>query len=211
MHVEHDAVGVARRRCDKQVFHQPAVFFGSGLELRHGAEIDQFRIDRLAAFQPLQQFDRAETNAPVLDIDHRAVVGLERIFRFEFDQFVGPDDLEVRAERADLAVDALAAHLAADDRNDPADAMADVAGGCHAADMSGDGEDVLGLRADGSLMEAYPIMRCGSQVASNGNKIRITSLIRSVTTNGSTPTKIVDMLTSLITLLMTNTFMPTGG
>ena len=32
-----------------------------------------------------------------------------------------------------------------------------------------------------------------------------------VGTNGSTPMKIVDMLTSLITLLMTNTFMPTGG
>src|SRR3982074_2722238 len=57
----------------------------------------------------------------------------------------------------------------------------------------------------------YPIIRCGSQVASNGNKIKITSRIRSVTTNGSTPMKIVDMLTSLITLLMTNTFMPTGG
>ena len=57
----------------------------------------------------------------------------------------------------------------------------------------------------------YPIMRCGSQVASSGNKIKITSRIRSVITNGSTPTKIVDMLTSLITLLMTNTFMPTGG
>src|SRR6185437_14447366 len=58
MHVEHDAIGVARRRCDKQVFHQPAVFLGPGLEFRHGSEIDQFRIDRLSTFQPLQQFDR---------------------------------------------------------------------------------------------------------------------------------------------------------
>src|SRR5271156_4789804 len=64
---------------------------------------------------------------------------------------------------------------------------------------------------DSSGVMNYPIMRCGSQVASNGNTIRITSLIKSVTTNGSTPTKIVDMLTSLITLLITNTFMPTGG
>src|ERR1700710_1112207 len=54
-------------------------------------------------------------------------------------------------------------------------------------------------------------MRMGSQVASSGNRIRITNRMRSVTTNGSTPIKIVDMLTSLITLLITNTFMPTGG
>src|ERR1700754_952057 len=54
-------------------------------------------------------------------------------------------------------------------------------------------------------------MCCGSQVASSGNTTRITSRIRSVTTNGSTPTKIVDISTSLMTLLITNTFMPTGG
>src|ERR1700761_2341238 len=54
-------------------------------------------------------------------------------------------------------------------------------------------------------------MRIGSHVASSGNRIRITSRIKSVTTNGSTPTKIVDMSTSLITLLITNTFIPTGG
>src|ERR1700722_5113072 len=209
MHVEHDAVGVACRRSDKHMFHQPAVFRGSGLELRHGAEIDQFRIDRFAAFQPLHQLDRPKTNAAVLDIDHRAVVGLEGVFGFEFDQFTRPDDLEVRAERADLAVDIIAAHLAADHRNDPAHAMTGIAGGCHAADMGGDGEDVSGFEDRGHLN--YPIMRCGSQVASSGNRIRITSLIKSVTTNGSTPMKMVDMSTSLITLLITNTFMPTGG
>src|SRR6185312_1672312 len=51
----------------------------------------------------------------------------------------------------------------------------------------------------------------GSHSARIGNAIRITSRTRSVTMNGSTPTKIVEKLTSCTTLLMTNTFMPTGG
>ena len=181
-----------------------------GLEFRHRAEIDQFRVDRLAALQLLQQFDRAEAKALVLDIDHRAVVGLEGIFRLEFDQLVGPDDLEVGAERADLAIDPLAADLAAGNRNDAANAVADVAGRGDAADPGGNGEDISGWKGSEQPW-SYPIIRCGSQVASSGNRIRITSRIRSVTTNGKTPTKMVDMLTSLITLLMTNTFMPTGG
>src|SRR5258708_8267345 len=54
-------------------------------------------------------------------------------------------------------------------------------------------------------------MRCGSQVASNGKTIRMTRRMRSVATNGSTPLKIVENDTSLTTLLMTKTFMPTGG
>src|SRR3954463_13367835 len=59
--------------------------------------------------------------------------------------------------------------------------------------------------------QAYSSMRCGNQVAIAGMATRMARRMRSVTTNGSTPTKIVDMLTSLMTLLMTNTFMPTGG
>ncbi len=55
MHVDDDAVGVARGGGDEDVLHQPAVFFSAGLEFRHGAEIDQFRIDRLAALQLLQR------------------------------------------------------------------------------------------------------------------------------------------------------------
>jgi len=51
MHVDDDAVGVAGGGGDEQVFHQPAVFFSPGLEFRHGAEIDQVGIDRLAALQ----------------------------------------------------------------------------------------------------------------------------------------------------------------
>ena len=51
----------------------------------------------------------------------------------------------------------------------------------------------------------------GSHSARIGNAIRITSRIRSVTMNGSTPTKIVEKLTSCTTVLMTKTFIPTGG
>ncbi len=98
MHVDDDAVGVAGGGADEEVFHQPAVFFRAGLEPRHGAEIDQFGVDRLAALEFLQQVDRAEAQALVLDIDDCAVVGLEGVFRFELDQFVGADDLEIRTE-----------------------------------------------------------------------------------------------------------------
>jgi hypothetical protein len=106
MDVDHDAVGVAGGGADEEVFHQPAVFGGPGLEPRHGAKINQFGIDRLAALELLQEFDRAEAQALVLDIDDGAVVGLEGVFGFQLDQFVGPDDLEIRTEGADLAVDA---------------------------------------------------------------------------------------------------------
>ena len=51
----------------------------------------------------------------------------------------------------------------------------------------------------------------GSHSAKIGNAMRITSRIRSVTMNGSTPTKIVEKLTSCTTVLMTKTFIPTGG
>src|SRR5712672_352059 len=239
VHVDHDAVGMTHRRSDEQVFHQPAVFFGTRLKLRHRAEIDQLGIDRLATLQTLQQFDRSKTDALVLDIDHRAVVGFERIFCFQFDQLVGPDDLEVRAERADLAVDVVATHLATGNRDDAADAVTDIADGCHAADIGGDGENMFGqqlrrrhekpfywsmilsenrcppigsgARGQAFPDHAHPIMRCGSQVASNGNRIKITSRMRSVTTNGITPLKIVANDTSLTTLLITKTFIPTGG
>src|SRR6185437_14717277 len=145
MDVDHDAVGVAGGGADENVLHQPAIFFVAGLEFRHGAEIDQFRVDRLAALQLLQEIDRAEAHPLVLDIDGRAIVGLESVFGLELDQFVGADDLEVGAERADLAADALSPHLAASNRNDTADAATDIAGRRHAADVSRDGEDVFGL------------------------------------------------------------------
>ena len=94
MHVDHDAVGVAGGGGYENVLHQPAVFFsGTGLEFRHGAEIDQLGIDRLAAFEFLQQLDRPKTDALVLDIDDRTVVGLESVFGLELDQLVGPDDI----------------------------------------------------------------------------------------------------------------------
>src|SRR6266498_1428597 len=54
-------------------------------------------------------------------------------------------------------------------------------------------------------------MRCGNHSARIGNAIRITSRIRSVATNGITPRKMVENDTSFTTLLITNTFMPTGG
>src|SRR5262245_20435586 len=51
MHVDHHAVGMACGRADKDVLHQPAVFLMPRLELRHGAEVDQLGIDRLAALE----------------------------------------------------------------------------------------------------------------------------------------------------------------
>src|SRR5437763_9005279 len=146
MHVDHDPVGMPRGRADKQVLHQPAVFFGTGFEFGSSAEINQLGIDRFALVQPLQQFDRSKTNSPVLDINDRAVVGFESISRFQFDELVGPDDLKVRAERADLAVDVWAANLSSDYGNNPANAVADIAGRGHAADMRRDGEDESGLQ-----------------------------------------------------------------
>src|SRR5689334_10263223 len=208
MHVDRHAIGVARGRGDEDVLHQPAVFFVTGLESRHGAEIDQLWIDGFAALEFLQEFDRPEPYPPVLDIDHRAVIGLEGIFGLEVDQLVGTDDLEIRAERQDLAVDLFALHRSARDRNDAADAVSGLAGGRHTGDLGGDGEDVLGVQL-GS--RHWAIIRAGSHSASMGKVMRMTSRTRSVSTNGMTPLKMVAKVTSFTTLLMTKTFMPTGG
>ena len=54
-------------------------------------------------------------------------------------------------------------------------------------------------------------MREGSHKARIGNAIKITRRIKSVMINGMTPLKMVVKLTSLITLFITNTFIPTGG
>src|SRR5258708_36294659 len=54
-------------------------------------------------------------------------------------------------------------------------------------------------------------IRVGRYNAMIGNAIKIASRTRSVTMNGNTPLKIVAKLTSLTTLLMTKTFIPTGG
>src|SRR3954451_8040216 len=74
VHVDHNPVGMTRGGADEDVLHQPAIFVVPGLEFRDGAEIDQFRIARLAALQLLQQLDRPETEALVFDINDRADV-----------------------------------------------------------------------------------------------------------------------------------------
>src|SRR3978361_1902955 len=145
MHVDDDAIGVARSGSDEQVFHQPAVFLAAGLEPRYGAEVVQGRSERLAGLQPLQQFDRSEADTLVLDINHGAIVGLKGVFGFQLYQFIGPDYLKVSAEWADLAGD-FAAHLAAGNGNNAADALADIAGGCDAADVGRKGEDIFGRK-----------------------------------------------------------------
>src|SRR5581483_1883218 len=103
MHVDHDAVGMPRGGADENVLHQPAIFLVPRLESRHGAEIDQLGINRLAALELLQELDRAEAHALVLDIDDGAVVGLEGVFGLEVNQLVGADGLEVSAEGQHLA------------------------------------------------------------------------------------------------------------
>src|SRR6516225_432664 len=129
---------------DENVLHQPAILCRTGFEFRHGTEINLRGIDRLAPFEFLQKLHRTEAYALVLDIDDRAVVGFEGVFCFELDQFVGPNDLKVRAARENLAVDFFALHLAANDRDDPAHAVTDVSGRGHRADLGRDGEGVLG-------------------------------------------------------------------
>src|SRR4051812_30903749 len=137
---------MTRRGADEDVFHQPAVFRGTCLEFRHGAEIDQTGIDRLTALQLLQQLERPETDALVFDINDRAVVGLEGVFCLKLDQLVGADNLEIGAERTNLAIDVRATDVAAKDRNDATNAMTGLARADRLADPHGDGENISGLQ-----------------------------------------------------------------
>src|SRR5437899_2253018 len=56
---------------------------------------------------------------------------------------VRANGLEVRTMRKDRALDALAAHLPAQDRNDPPCAIAEVPGDDRRADLDGKAEDIF--------------------------------------------------------------------
>ena len=68
MHVDLDAVGMPRADADEQVFHQPAVFCGTGLEFRHRAEIDQRGIDDLALRDAVEQRSFGPKRMPMFSI-----------------------------------------------------------------------------------------------------------------------------------------------
>src|ERR1035438_2599635 len=131
---------------DEQVFHQPAIFFGARLEFRHRAKIDQGGIDGLAFCDAVQQRLRPEADADILDIDDSAVVHLKGVFGLELSQAVRPDDLEVGTIGKDRALDAWPKNFAAENRNNPPDAMAEIAGHDRRADLDGEAEDISGLK-----------------------------------------------------------------
>src|SRR6266404_7121411 len=128
MHVDLDAVGVSCADADEQVLHQPAILFGTGFEFRHRAKIYRCGIDNLTLGDPVQQLLRTEADADILDVDDGAVVRLKSVFCLQFGKAVRTDGLEVRTIGQDRAFDALAAHFAAEDRNDPPDTIAEIAG-----------------------------------------------------------------------------------
>jgi hypothetical protein len=143
MHVDLDAVGVPRADADEQVLHQPAVFRGSGFEFRHRAKIDQAGINDLTSGDPIQQLLRAESDADILDIDDGAVVHLEGIFRLDFGKAVRANGLKIRTVRKDRPFHAFAMQLAAENRNDPPDAVAEIAGDNRRADLDREAEDIF--------------------------------------------------------------------
>jgi hypothetical protein len=146
MHGDLDAVGVSGADADEQVFHQPAVFFAAGFEFRHRAEIDQSGIDGLTLCDAIQLILRAEADADIFDVDDGAVVHLESVFCFELGKAVGADGLEVGADRKDSSPDPFAENLPAEDRDDPPDTMAVIAGDDRGADLDGEAEDIFGLK-----------------------------------------------------------------
>src|SRR4051794_33736856 len=117
------------------MLHQPAILLRAGLELRHRAEIDQRRIDALAARNAIERFLRSETDADVLDIDDGAVMHLKRVFCFQLGKAVGTDHLEIRAGGKDGAAHVWSMHLAAENRDDSPYTPADVAGDDRRADV----------------------------------------------------------------------------
>src|SRR5437868_15279881 len=136
MHVDLDAVGMPGADADEQVFHQPAIFFSAGFEFRHRAEIDQSGMDGLAFGNPVKQFLWPEPNPDILDVDNGAVVHLKGVFRRQFREAIGANDLEVRTNRKDRAVDAFPENLAAKDRNDSPDPVPEIAADHRGTDVA---------------------------------------------------------------------------
>ncbi|SDR55621.1 hypothetical protein SAMN05519103_05152 [Rhizobiales bacterium GAS113] len=83
-----------------------------------GAEIDQARIDLLAAAQLDDQLRRPVADAAILDIDQGPVTGLDHVAGDELSDAVRPDDLEIGTRRQDATVEPRALHDAAGDRDD---------------------------------------------------------------------------------------------
>src|SRR5438445_4320360 len=145
MHVDLDAIRTPCAHADEQVFHQPAIFLTTGFEFRHRAEIDQSGIDDLALGDPIQQILRTEPDTNVLDIDDRAIVHLKGVFCLQFGKAIRTNDLEIRTDRKDRSLDARPANFAAENRNDPPDAIADIAGHDRRAYLDGEAEDISRL------------------------------------------------------------------
>src|SRR3979409_1397641 len=145
MHLDIDVVGVPCADADEQVFHQPAILFSSGFEFRHRAKIDQSGIDSLTLGDPVQQRLRAEADADILDVDDGTVVHLKSVFRLQFGKAVRANGLEVGTAGKDRPVDAFAAHLSTEYRNDPPRAITEIAGDDRGADLDGEAEDIFGL------------------------------------------------------------------
>ena len=106
------------------------------------APVSNFGTER----KSIQQILRTEPDTNVLDIDDRAVVHLKGVFRLQFREAVGANDLEVRTNWKDRTLDALSANFAAKDRNDPPDPMTEIAGDNRRSDPDREAEDIFRLK-----------------------------------------------------------------
>src|ERR1700734_4314811 len=124
---EFDAVGLAFAAADDDAARDPAIAYRAGFEEGGAAEIIAAGLDRTAGGQRPHHLRRAMAKSKIADIGQRAVVGLQRVVRFELRDAIAAQDLPIGAARKHLAANGGAGKFAAGDRGDAARALAHLA------------------------------------------------------------------------------------
>src|SRR5690606_15512444 len=139
---------------------QPVVRPLRGLEAGRDAAVGFLRRDVLAGFEAREDLRARPGDAAVVDVDRRAVVGLEQVVRLELDQPAVPDPRPVAARVGHhVSRQERAADLATDDRDEPAGELGGRGAKAHARSIA-----EIEARAEGQLegRDLQAILPCSS-------------------------------------------------
>jgi hypothetical protein len=125
---DDDAVGGPGAGPDEDRRIEPPVAGVAGDQADRAAHRVLVGRDRLAGGEACHHLGRAVTQAAVLQLDERTIVGLEQIAGVELDHPVGPHRLPVGADADHPAVQQRTGEGAAGDRDDPAQPGTGLAG-----------------------------------------------------------------------------------
>src|SRR6476661_3816839 len=130
-----------RPAADEEALHHPSEFRRGGFEARRGTEIDEVRIDGLAAHELLYRLLGPVPQAAIDDVNQRAARRFEHIFGLKLHDAVGAQNLVIGAAWKDPAAEPRAFDGAAEDGDDPPQARPRLANRGRLTDLDADVRD----------------------------------------------------------------------